>query len=99
VPDTPISMRGELVRVGYQWSVVSEFFQGTLSGEGDSLLTHFLLPIYPFIFRERCRWTVSVFRSILYQRGIITYPFPTSHLPIYFPWTVSNASKRDFGSK
>jgi len=42
-------MRGELVRVGYQWSVVSEFFQGTLSGEGDSLLTHFPFTYFPLI--------------------------------------------------
>jgi len=47
---------------------------------GESSLTHFPLPTYPFIFRERCRWTVSAFEKSFYQRGIFTYPFPTSHL-------------------
>jgi len=72
-----VFMRGELVRVGYQWSVVGEFFQDILSGKGI-----LYLPTYPFIthlsifIRDRCRWTVSVFGSILYQSGILLTYFP-----------------------
>jgi len=62
---------------------------GTDRKSALKILTHFLLPTYSFIFRERCRWTVSVFGVSLYQRRIFTYPFPTSHLFIYILWTVS----------
>jgi len=38
----------------------------------------------PLKYSVGLQWTVSVFWSILYQRGVITYPFPTSHLFICF---------------
>jgi len=66
-----------------QWSV--SVLGSTHYQRGILQLTHFLLPTYSFIFREPCQWSVVGvgLRSIPLLEENSTYPFPTSHLPIY----------------
>jgi len=71
----PLTTYSFLFRVGYQWSVVRAYFQNTLSGEGILYLPISHLPIYPFIFHKRCRWSVPVFGTSLYERWILSLTY------------------------